>query len=89
MNPPSSHTPSNLYETGGNPIENCKRQFRAQLTLIKRKKDAQVVAAAARGDNGDGDADASGKNASSPTPPPREPDWAAIAVAEAAQKFGV
>lgn len=97
MNPPSSHTPSNLYETGGNPIENCKRQFRAQLTLIKRKKEAQMIAAAAadieeksssQTTSANGDKNKEGSDDKDKTKK-KEPDWAAISVAEAAQKFGV
>lgn len=83
MNPPSSHTPSNLYETGGHPIENCKRQFRAQLTLIKRKKEAQMMMAAASEDKEVAEKEQKDKDQD------KEPDWAAIAVADAAQKFGV
>ncbi|CAO1632318.1 unnamed protein product [Sympodiomycopsis kandeliae] len=92
-NPPSSHTPSNLYETGGHPIENCKRQFRAQLTLVKRKKEAQMIAAAAADididDNGEAKDDGKNKKEKDAKTTEREPDWAAISVAEAAQKFGV
>lgn len=100
--PPSLHTSSSLLSDhgaagGSGPIESCKRQFRAQLVLIRGRKERAIARLAQRAEEeerereqtGNGGKEAEGEKKEKTTKEEREPDWAAVTIAGAAQKMGV
>lgn len=95
--PPSLHTSSSLLSDhgaagGSGPIESCKRQFRAQLVLIRGRKERAIARLAQKAEEEEKEQaanEAEKKEGAKIAKEKREPDWAAVTIAGAAQKMGV